>query len=297
MLPEGADCVFKVEESEETSVGKVRFKGDNTKSNFVPTGEDVKANDLVLKKGTLLKAQHLAVAASVGCDKPLVFRKIKVGVISTGDELVEPHQIPGPSQIRNSNAYQLIAQLQKENVSPLYIGIARDNEKSTSEIITKAIAECDVLLLTGGVSMGDFDFIPKIFDQLGVKIKFKEIAVQPGKPTVFGVLDHKFIFGLPGNPVSTFNMFEMLTKPLLYKMMGHSYKPIEIRLPMGENYSRKRSSRKSILPVKIKSGKVWTINYHGSAHIFALTQADGLVSIPVGVSTLNEGEIVDVRQI
>jgi len=297
MMPEGADCVIKVEDSEELKNKKVRFTGKDTKRNFVQLAEDVRENDLVLKKGTLLNAQHIAVAAAVGYDNPRVFKKVRVGVISTGDELVEPHMKPGPSQIRNSNAYQLVAQLQKMNVSPLYFGIARDTEESTTKVILKAIDECDVVLLTGGVSMGDFDFVPKIFDELGVEIKFKEMAVQPGKPTVFGVLKNKFIFGLPGNPVSSFNIFEILTKPLIYKLMGYDFKPLEIRLPMGVTYNRKRSERRSFLPVKIEDGKIWPIDYHGSAHIFALTEANAWISIPVGVSTLNEGDIVDVRQI
>ncbi len=297
MMPEGADCVIKVEDSEEFKNKKIRFTGKDTKRNFVPLGEDVKVNDLVLKQGTLLKAQHLAVAAAVGYDNPRVYKKVRVGVISTGDELVEPHIVPGPSQIRNSNAYQLIAQLQKMNVTPLYFGIARDTEESTTKVIKKAIDDSDVILLTGGVSMGDFDFVPKIFDELGVDIKFKEMAVQPGKPVVFGVLKNKFIFGLPGNPVSSFNIFEILTKPLIYKLMGHEFKPLEIRLPMGVEYNRKRSERRSFLPVKIEEGKIWPIDYHGSAHIFALTAANAWISIPVGVSTLNEGELVDVRQI
>ena len=297
MMPEGADCVIKVEESEELSNGKVRFTATDTKRNFMLMGEDVKVNDLVLKKGSLLNAQHIAMAAAVGYDNPRVFKKVRVGVISTGDELVEPHIMPGPSQIRNSNAYQLLAQLQNMNVTPLYFGIARDTEESTTKVVVKAIDDCDVILLTGGVSMGDFDFVPKIFDQLGVEIKFKEIALQPGKPTVFGVLKNKFIFGLPGNPVSSYNIFEILTKPLIYKMMGYDYKPVEIRLPMGKTYTRKSSSRKSFLPIKIKNGKIWPIDYHGSAHIFALTEANGWISIPIGVSAINEGEIVDVRQI
>jgi molybdopterin molybdotransferase len=297
MMPEGADCVIKVEESEVLTNGKVRFIVEDTKTNFVPMGEDVRVNDLVLKKGTLLNAQHLAVAAAVGYDNPRVFKKVRVGVISTGDELVEPHITPGPSQIRNSNAYQLMAQLQKMNVTPLYFGIARDTEEATTKVIKKAIDDCDVILLTGGVSMGDFDFVPKIFDEIGVEIKFKEMAVQPGKPTVFGVLKNKFIFGLPGNPVSSFNIFEILTKPLIYKMMGYDFKSLEIRLPMGVAYNRKRSTRKSFLPVKIEDGKIWPIDYHGSAHIFALTEANAWISVPVGVATLNEGEIVDVRQI
>ncbi|PKP33093.1 MAG: molybdopterin molybdenumtransferase MoeA [Bacteroidetes bacterium HGW-Bacteroidetes-17] len=297
MMPEGADCVLKVEETEEVSEGFIRFTGKQTKSNFVEFAHDVKEGDLVLKKGTIIKPQHFAVAATVGLTEPRVFKKIRVGVISTGDELVEPQDKPKLSQIRNSNAYQLIGQLLKMNVTPYYFGIARDNEESTSRIISKAMNESDVILLSGGVSMGDFDFIPKILNQLGVDIKFKTIAIQPGKPTVFGVLKDKFVFGLPGNPVSSFNIFELLAKPLIYRLMGHSYEPALIRIPMGMDYTRKKSSRKSFIPIKVEDAKVWPIDYHGSAHINALSDAFGIISIPVGISELKEGELVDVRQL
>ncbi len=296
MMPEGADCVLKVEETEELPNKKIRFTAKQTKSNFVVTGHDVKDGDLVMPKGIIIEPQHFAVAASVGLTEPRVYKKIRVGVISTGDELVEPQTKPKSSQIRNSNAYQLIGQLLKMNVTPYYFGIARDNEESTTRIISKAISETDVILLSGGVSMGDFDFIPKIFNQLGVDIKFKSIAVQPGKPTVFGVLKDKFIFGLPGNPVSSFNIFELLAKPLIYKLMGHEYAPTKISMPMGKAYTRKRSTRKSFIPVKVENGKVWPLDYHGSAHINALSEAFGIVAIPIGTSELKEGELVDVRQ-
>ncbi|MBU1013340.1 MAG: molybdopterin molybdotransferase MoeA [Bacteroidetes bacterium] len=297
MMPEGADCVLKVEETEEVSENIIRFTGKQTKSNFVEFANDVKEGDLVLKKGTIIKPQHFAVAATVGLTEPRVYKKIRVGVISTGDELVEPQDKPKLSQIRNSNAYQLIGQLLKMNVTSYYFGIAKDNEESTSRIISKAMNESDVILLTGGVSMGDLDFIPKILNQLGVDIKFKTIAIQPGKPTVFGVLKDKFVFGLPGNPVSSFNMFELLAKPLIYKLMGHDYNPALIRMPMGMNYARKKSTRKSFIPIKVEGAKVWPIEYHGSAHINALSDAFGIISIPIGMSELKEGELVDVRQL
>ena len=297
MMPKGADCVLKVEETEEISGNRIRFTGKQSKSNFVEFAKDVKEGDLVLKKGIIIKPQHFAVAATVGLTEPRVYKRIRVGVISTGDELVEPQAKPELSQIRNSNAYQLIGQLLKMNVTPYYFGIARDNEESSTRIISKAIDETDVILLSGGVSMGDFDFIPQIFKQLGIDIKFKTIAIQPGKPTVFGVLKGKFIFGLPGNPVSSFNIFELLVKPLIYKLMGHYSAPVLIQMPMGKTYTRERSSRKSFIPVKIEKGKIWPIEYHGSAHINALSDAFGIIAIPIGIAELKEGELTDVRQI
>ena len=146
--------------------------------------------------------------------------------------------------------------------------------------------------------MGDFDFVPKVLHDLGVQLKFDSIAVQPGRPTVFGVRNKQFIYGLPGNPVSSFVQFELLVKPLVYKMSGHDYHPLPLLLPMGADYSRKRSTRMSWMPVRINTkGAVIPLDYHGSAHVNALTQADGLISIPVGQTSLRKGENVYVRQI
>ncbi len=298
MLPEGADCVIMVEQTEELENNKIRFTAGKSKPNFVPQGEDVKKGDIVLKKGTLIKPQHLAVMASVGCVKPLVYKKVKVGVLSTGDELVEPDIFPGTSRIRNSNAYQLVAQAERMGCWAEYFGIAKDNEDHSQKMIEKALHESNVVLLTGGVSMGDFDFIPDVFKQMEIDIKFKSIAVQPGRPTVFGTNGEKYIFGLPGNPVSSFNIFELFVKPMLFNMMGYNYKPLNIRLPMGKKYARRKSTRMSFLPVMIgDKGEVFPIKYHGSAHVHALVFADGLISIPKGKTELQKGEMVDVRQI
>lgn len=297
VMPEGADCVIMVEQSEETGEKTIRFTADKTKRNFVPRGEDVNKGDVVLEKGTQIKPQHIAVLASVGCTEPEVYRVPKVGVISTGDELVEPDENPGVSKIRNSNAYQLIAQAGRLGCDASYIGIARDNAADSMEMISRALKQNDVVLLTGGVSMGDFDFIPGAFTELGIKSRFESVAVQPGRPTVFGTLNGKYVFGLPGNPVSSFNIFELLVKPLIYKLMGFDYQPLNIKLPLGKDYLRKKSARMSFIPVMISDGEVFPIEYHGSAHIHALVFADGLISLPIGVTELKKGEIVDVRQI
>jgi len=229
---------------------------------------------------------------------PMVYKQVRVGVISTGDELVEPGEVPGIAQIRNSNAYQLLAQASRMGALPRYEGIALDTEESTREKISRGFDNNDVVLLTGGVSMGDFDHVPKILHELGVELKFKSVAVQPGRPTVFGVRDGKFIFGLPGNPVSSFVQFELLVKPLIFKMTGHDYRPPSVNLPMGIEFTRKRAERLSWVPVKInEDGSVVPIEYHGSAHINALTLADGLIPVPIGKTKLEKGEPVHVRQI
>ena len=297
VVPAGADSVIMVEHTEETGKNRIRFLKEKTSTNICFTGEDIRANDRVLKKGTLLRPQEIAVLASVGVTHPEVFKQPVIGIISTGDELVEPGIKPGLSQIRNSNAAQLMAQVKGASSIPKYFGIAKDTEESTREIITKALELSDVVLLTGGVSMGDFDYVPKVLNELGIEIKFKSIAVQPGRPTVFGTRQDKFLFGLPGNPVSSFVQFELLVKPLIYRMMGTQYQPEVFTLPMGKTYTRRKARRKSFLPVIIRDGKIWPVEYHGSAHIHSYIFADGIVSIEIGNTTLEEGAPVHVRQI
>lgn len=297
-IPEGADAVIMVEDVEELEDNKIKYLKDKVKNNICFIGEDVSIDQIVIEKGTLIQPQHIAVMASVGCVNPQVYKKVKVAIISTGDELVEPETKPTISKIRNSNAYQLISQVQKLGAIAEYIGIALDTEESTREKMIKAFETSDIVLLTGGVSMGDYDFVPQVLSELGVELKFKSIAVQPGRPTVFGIRNKQFIFGLPGNPVSSFVLFELLVKQLIFNMMGYNYKPVKIVLKLGKDYLRKRSTRLSWIPVRIEdNGEVMPIDYHGSAHINALTLAHGLISIPIGVTELKKGDLVDVRQI
>ena len=298
IIPKGADCVIMVEHTEEIDSKTIRYLKEITTTNICYLGEDIKNGDLVLEKGILIKPQHIAVMASVGCTEPLVSKQPKTGIISTGDELVEPSLIPAQSQIRNSNGHQLVAQVKRAGAIANYIGIAEDSEEVTFDTITKALVENDIVLLTGGVSMGDFDFVPDIMAQAGIDIKFQSIAVQPGKPTLFGTFEDKFIFGLPGNPVSSYTQFELLVKPLILKLMGISSLPNPLKLPMGAEYKRRKSRRKSFIPVTISAdGKVYPVEYHGSAHIHSYVFADGITSIEIGKEKLEIGELVDVRQI
>lgn len=298
IIPEGADCVIMVEHTEEKENGSVIFTKDSTNTNICYLAEDIKKDELVLSKGIEIKPQHIAVMASVGCISPLVYKQPRIAIISTGDELVEPDKFPAQSQIRNSNGYQLIAQVKRAGAIPVYLGIAEDTEEATFKIISKALEENDIVMLTGGVSMGDFDFVPEIMEKAGVEIKFRTIAVQPGKPTIFGTFgERKFIFGLPGNPVSSYTQFELLVRPLILKLMNSTSLLKIISLPMGTEYKRRKSVRKSFIPINIVDGKVYPVEYHGSAHIHSYVNADGVTSIEIGKEKLEKGELVDVRQV
>ena len=177
-------------------------------------------------------------------------------------------------------------------------GVAGDSVSHIDSIFKKAAEENDVVIISGGVSVGELDLVPGILRQNGVELLFEKIAVKPGKPTVFGMSEKVYCFGLPGNPVSSFVLFEILVKPFLYKLMGHNYSPPNVRLSLGESLRRKETLRQRWLPVAItQTGTVKAIEYHGSAHINSLSCADGLVSMSVGIAEIEKGTIIPVRLI
>jgi molybdopterin molybdotransferase len=295
-VPEGADCVFMVEHSEEGDDGMVRFTGNKTGDNICRLGEDVKDGDTVLHRGDWIAPQHVAVLASVGCTAPSVARRPKVAIIATGDELVEPEEKPSPSQIRSSNGYQLQAQVVAAGAEAHYYGIAGDNLANLDRILKTALAENDVVMLSGGVSMGDFDLVPGVMLQNNVNNLFDSIAMKPGKPLTFGVTPKAWCFGMPGNPVSTFVQFEILVKPFLQGLMGHTPPPTMLKLPAAGDFKRKKIARESWIPVVLtEEGAVRQLEYHGSAHLNALCGAQGFAVIPAHAEAIAADELVHVR--
>ena len=297
-VPEGADCVVMIEFTELCGKDTIRFTGKDTRDNICRKAEDVRAGDVVLTAGSLITDRHIAVLAAAGCIRPKCVRKVRVGILATGDELVEPAEKPGPAEIRNSNSSQLRAQALRMCADPKCYGIADDKGEALTGAIKALSGENDVLLLSGGVSAGDFDLVPKAMRDAGFELIFEKIAIQPGMPTVFGKSPGRFCFGLPGNPVSTFVLFELLVKPFLYGMMGHDHRPWVQPMKLGSQLKRKKADRDSWMPVKAAAGGlVLAVEYHGSAHINSLCEADGLICMRRGVSAIPEGEFVDVRQI
>ncbi|MFQ6035296.1 MAG: gephyrin-like molybdotransferase Glp [Sedimentisphaerales bacterium] len=334
VVPEGADCVIMVEYTQSVTENRIRFIGKDGTDNRAATvrerikdvpdniclkGEDIKKGDVVLRAGQLLKPQHIAVLASVGCVQPVVSLQPRVGIIATGDELVEPSEKPAAYQIRNSNGLQLAAQVARASAIATNYGKVGDTKEAIEAMLKRAMIENDVVIVSGGVSVGDYDLVRQILQRNSVKLLFEKVATKPGRPTVFGIYsscvvrdascetlrdtqyairDTKFVFGLPGNPVSTFVMFELLVKPFLFKMMGHDFKPTISHRQLEKTITRKKTERDTWLPVVFTDDdKVAKIEYHGSAHINALCKADGLICIPAGTEQIKEGNTVAVRQI
>jgi molybdopterin molybdotransferase len=297
-IPTGADLVFMVEDSAVLTSGLVKFTGTFSKDNISLKGEDIRSGEKVLHKGKFVRPQDIALMALAGCTSVNVSKLPVVSVISSGNELVEPAEKPGLSQIRNTNSYQLMAQITRAGATGKYLGIARDDEEETYKLVSRAISESDVVLISGGVSMGDFDFVPAVLEKAGVKLLFSRINIQPGKPTNFGIHPKALVFGLPGNPVSSFIQFELLVRPLLCKMAGYDWTPSILNMPMADSYSRKSADRQALIPVTITGDNMASVvEYHGSAHISAFSVASGIITLPEGKLSVKKGEIVSVRQV
>jgi len=298
-VPSGADFVFMFEESESAGENMVRYCGKASRCNISYRAEDVLSGEVVIRSGCIIRPQEIAIMAMAGCTKLHVGKKAHIGIVSTGNELIEPDKKPSGARIRNSNAWQLLAQIDRAGAIGKYYGIAADNKESTRKLIEAALSENDIIVITGGVSAGDFDLVPGVLDDLGLKMLFDSVAVQPGKPLKLYTGNRKIVFGLPGNPVATFVQFEVIVRPLIAKMMGATFAMSNsINLVLGTDYSRKAADRMAWIPVSLnKQGEVIPLEYHGSEHIVSLHEATGIMSVPQGQSWIQKGETVSVRLI
>jgi molybdopterin molybdotransferase len=297
-LPNGANFVVMVEDITELDGNRIQINDVKSSSNISPIGEDIRTGDKILEKGTLLKPFHCGILATLGYDMVPVSKKVNVGIIVTGDEIIEPGNALKDGQIYNSNAYQLINNCRSINIEPEYAGIVNDTYEEIEDAITNMIARKDVVIVTGGVSMGDYDYVAPVLENSGLNVRFDSIAAQPGRPLVYAENGEKFVFGMPGNPVSGLVLFETIVKPFLYKMMLHDFKPCLFPFKLKTKMSRKKSKRKSYYPVELNADNtVSAINYHGSAHLNAYSKAFGIIAMEQGVLELEEGTMVDVRQI
>ncbi len=295
-VPVGADTVVMVEHTRLVAEDRVAVTRVQQNSNICKQGEDIRTGDILLEAGERITPAHIAVLASLGATCPLVSRRPSVAVMATGSELVEPYEKATGAMIRNSNSYQLCAQVRAMGGVAHYAGIVADRPDDTDRAIKKARKNHDLILISGGVSMGDYDFVPSVLRANGFEFLFDSVAMQPGRPTIFGVSDGCYVCGLPGNPVSTFVIFEILIKPFLFRLMGHDYAPVCVEARLSHAVSRRNAKRQSSVPVRLPSPGVATpLEYHGSAHINAFSKADGLITIPVGTRELPEGSVVNVR--
>lgn len=294
MLPRGADRVVMRECTEEAD-GMMRIIRQDPRDHIRRRGEDLRAGQPVMAKGDRLTAARIAMLASLGFAEVPTARPPRVAIITTGSELVPPGAPLTPGKIYDSNSHSLVAQLRDCGCEPIVLGEVADHAETTAQAIAAGLKQCDALILSGGVSAGDFDFVPAAIHQAGCTLHFHKIAVQPGMPTVFASRGEQAIFGLPGNPVSTFVIFEVFIKPLLLRWLGHAFQPLVLPAVLSAGYQRRRSERTLFLPVLFREGRAEILAYHGSAHLHALSRANALLRVPAGQEAIPSGSMVDVR--
>jgi len=219
-VPKGGDTIIRVEHTASRGKQVEIQKNDGQGGHIRRAGEDIARGQLIIEKGKLLGPAEIGLLASVGRSKVQVRRRPVVAIISTGDELVAVDQKPGPGKIVNSNSYTLSCAVQQIGGIPQPLGIVRDRRSSLSKVFEKAL-NADVVIVSGGVSVGDYDFVKEALGDVGVKMGFWRVAQRPGHPMAFGRIRRKPVFGLPGNPVSSTVSFFLYARPALLKMMGH----------------------------------------------------------------------------
>jgi molybdenum cofactor synthesis domain-containing protein len=299
-VPDGADAVMMVEWSHEAD-GQVRFTRTVEAGAYIrPVGSDIEAGQRVLERGTVLNAPEIGLLATVGAVTVRVHRRPVVGIMSTGDELVEPDAAPGAGQIRDSNRFSLIAAVQESGCDAVDLGIAPDTEEALLEFAQGGLARCDVMVTSGGVSMGERDLVKPLLEQRGT-VHFGRVNTKPGKPVTFGTLQEKPFFALPGNPVSSLVSFEIFVRPALLKMSGYRERAwqratVKAILEEDTRHTADRTEyQRAILRYVPTDGRFYarTTGSQSSSRLLSMLRANALLVLPSGQADFAAGELVE----
>ncbi len=287
-LPEDTDSVVVVEDTTQAGEFVEIMKGVKKGRNVCFCGEDIRVGKKVAEKGELISTSDIALLAAVGKRLIRVVKKPKVAVLNTGGELVPAGYRLGKNKIYNSNGPQLISLLKADGISSYFLGIAKDHPDDLKKALKKGL-EYDVLLISGGVSMGDYDLVPDILKSLGIKEIFHKVKVKPGKPLFFGTKKNKIVFGIPGNPVSNFLAYHIFITPALNKMAGKKSCLPEFKEGIVEESVYHKGGRKHFVLVNVvkkrNNNYLVPVKSNGSADIVALSKAEGFMVVDKGVAT------------
>ncbi len=300
-VPAGADAVVMVEQT--------RAEGDRVViddrppqpgQNVMPRGREMRRGETVLAAGSVLRPQEIGLLATVGRTRVRLHSVPRVAVLSTGDEVVEAGERPGPGQIRNGNGPMLCAQAARAGARPHYLGIARDRTDSLAPLVAEGL-RADVLLLSGGVSAGKLDLVPGVLQEAGVQPHFHKVTMKPGKPVFFGTRGDTLVFGLPGNPVSALVCFELFARPALRRLAGHAEPgPFLVRAALAEDFAY-RTDRPTYHPAVLSAGesgwRVRPVPWYGSPDLRGLTRANAFLVVPPGDHRHQAGQAFEVLQV
>lgn len=299
-IPDGADAVVMVERTEQVGDDGVLVHQEAAAGDHVrPAASDLAPGDLVIAAGTRLGPAHLGVLASIGVTDAPVVRRARVGVMSTGDELIERGPLE-PGQIRDSNRPMILGLLADAGVDAVDLGSARDDEQVITRTLEDGLSTCDAILTSGGVSVGDYDYVKAVLDRIG-ELTWRQVAIKPAKPLAFGMVDGRPVFGLPGNPVSSLVSFELFARPALLQMTGHErrFRPV-VSAQAEHSMNRKPDGKLHLDRVRVafRDGRYRAASSGAqfSNALAATAAANGLALLPDG-DGVPEGADVDVMRL
>lgn len=297
-IPKCADTVIMVEDTKkETDTVKI-FRETKQGGNIRSAGEDVKSGELVISRGTLIRPAEVGMMASVGRAFVYVYQAPRVAILSTGDELVDVDDELTEGKIISTNSYTLMSQVKECGGIPIYLGIAKDTKKEIGEKLKEGTC-ADIIVSTGGVSVGDYDLVKDVLKELGAEIRFWKVAMRPGQPLIFGIIAGKPFFGLPGNPVSSMVSFEQFVRPSILKMCG--FKNIfrhVIKATIKENISQKPGRKRFLRSiVSLEDGRYYVrlTGEQGSGILMSMVKSNGLMIMPEDKTDFKVGETVKVQ--
>lgn len=290
--PEGTGRVI-IQENTEFEGDVVRVVRHGKARNVCKKGEDVRAGDKVLEAGTALGAREIASLVACGVTEVEAARRAKIAVVSTGDEIVDSPDAIEPGKIMNANG-PMLAELARENGLEVVCELtAPDDLEATREVFRSALDVADVVVASGGVSVGEFDFVLDAISDSGLEVHFSRVAMKPGKPTVFASKGNQLVFGLSGNPVAVYLMFHLFVLRAVRIVSGGVGEPRRCELPLDSDFNRRKKDRRQYVPARLTDdGRVRAVAYHGSGHLAALTETDGFFVVPAGRATVAAGERV-----
>ncbi len=297
-IPKGADTIIPVEDTKKGDGFVSIFKAFTPGENIRKAGEDVKKGELVISKGDFIRPAEVGMLASVRRSFVSVYQRPLVAILCTGDELIDVDGDLDEVKIVSSNSYTLAAQVKDCGAIPIQLGIAKDRKEEIEEKLLQGL-RADVLISSAGISVGDYDFVKDVLNDLGMKMVFWKVAMKPGKPLAFGMFGMKPVFGLPGNPVSSMVSFEQFVRPSLLKMMGHRqiFRPVieailkeDIRIEPG-----RRHFIRAFVSFESNHYFVTITGAQGSDILRSMVRANGLIAIPEDREIARAGERVKVQ--
>lgn len=297
-LPQGADAVVMLEQTIENGDSFSIRKPFEHHENVALQGEETQENDVVLERGQYINAGTIAVLATYGYTEVPVYRKPSIAIIATGSELLDVADPLEPGKIRNSNGPMINALITKLNLTSKVYKIQHDDLESSIAVVKQAKEAHDIVITTGGVSVGDFDYLPAIYDALQAEVLFNKVAMRPGSVTTVAVTDDTYLFGLSGNPSACFTGFELFVKPAVYAMMGaNAIYPQIVQATLMEDFAKPNPFSRFIRATATFNGKEMTVvpsGFNKSGAVIAIAHSNAMIMLPGGTRGFRKGYTVDV---